>query len=118
MAEAHEPAAHDHAGPNYRAYLMVFAALSVFTLISFVVNAIFGTGSHTGATIIMIVAVIKATLVAMIFMHLFWDWRKVLFVLAPISILAVVMMVVLMPDVVIQSSEIHPQEAAQTATER
>ena len=118
MAEAHEPAAHDHAGPNYRAYLIVFAALSVFTLVSFVVNAIFGTGNHTGAAIIMIVAVIKATLVALIFMHLFWDWRKVLFVLAPISILAVVMMIVLLPDIVIHNNEVHPPETPLQATER
>ncbi len=117
MAEAHDLPAHEHAGPNYRAYLSVFAALSVFTLISFVVNAIFGAGNHTGAAIIMIVAVIKATLVALIFMHLFWDWRKVLFVLAPISILAVVMMLVLLPDTVFQKSEIHPQTAIE-ATER
>lgn len=117
MAEAHDLPAHEHEGPNYRAYLTVFAALSVFTLISFVVNHIFGAGNHTGAAIIMIVAVIKATLVAMIFMHLFWDWKKILFVLAPISILAVVMMIVLLPDTVIQGNEIHPQTPLQ-ATEQ
>ena len=116
MAEAHATPAHEHAGPNFRAYLTVFAALSFFTLMSFVVNAIFHAGNHTGAAIIMAIAVVKATLVGMIFMHLFWDWRKVLFVLAPISILAVVMMIVLLPDTVYHNSEIHPQTALE-ATE-
>lgn len=99
MAEAHDHTA--HAGPNHQLYLAVFAALSVFTLISFVVNAIFGTGNHTGATIIMLVAVVKASLVASIFMHLKWDWGKIYFVVVPVSILGVMMMIVLLPDIVL-----------------
>ena len=65
MADTHEPAA--HAGPDFRLYLIIFAALSVFTLLSFVVNWAehqFGFSSQTGATIIMGIAIIKATLVA------------------------------------------------------
>jgi len=99
MADTHEPVA--HAGPNFRLYIIIFAALSVFTLLSFVVNAIFGAGNHTGATIIMIIAVIKATLVAMIFMHLKWDWNRLYFLIIPAFILGAMMMMVLMPDIVL-----------------
>ncbi len=99
MADTHEPAA--HAGPDFRLYLIIFAALSVFTLLSFLVNAIFGAGNHTGATIILLIAVIKATLVAMIFMHLKWDWNKLYFLIIPAFILGAMMMMVLMPDIVL-----------------
>src|SRR5436309_854764 len=101
MADTHEPAA--HAGPDFRLYLIIFAALSVFTLLSFVVNwaeRVFGFGAQTGATIIMGIAIIKATLVAMIFMHLKWDWSRLYFLIIPAFILGIMMMFVLMPDVV------------------
>src|SRR5262245_47111445 len=99
MADTHEPAA--HAGPDFRLYILIFAALSVFTLLSFLVNAIFGAGNHTGAAIIMVIAVIKATLVAMIFMHLKWDWNRLYFLIIPAFILGAMMMMVLMPDIVL-----------------
>ena len=100
MADTHEPAA--HAGPDFRIYMIIFGALSVFTLLSFLVNAIFGAGNHTGATIIMGIAIIKATLVAMIFMHLKWDWGRLYFLIIPAFILAAMMMFVLLPDIVLQ----------------
>ncbi|MBI1915871.1 MAG: cytochrome C oxidase subunit IV family protein [Planctomycetes bacterium] len=99
MADTHEPVA--HAGPDFRLYLIIFAALSVFTLLSFLVNALFGAGNHTGATIIMLVAVIKATLVAMIFMHLRWDWGRLYFLIIPAFILGSMLMMVLLPDIVL-----------------
>ena len=99
MADTHEPAA--HAGPDFRIYIIIFGALSVFTLLSFLVNAIFGAGNHTGAAIIMLVAVIKATLVAMIFMHLKWDWGRLYFLIIPAFILGAMMMMVLLPDIVL-----------------
>jgi caa(3)-type oxidase subunit IV len=102
MADAHEPAA--HAGPNFRLYMIIFGALSVFTLLSFVVNWAerqFGFGAHTGATIILCIAIIKATLVAMIFMHLKWDWGRLYFLIIPAFILGTMMMMVLLPDIVL-----------------
>ena len=103
MADTHEPAA--HAGPDFRIYMIIFGALSIFTLLSFAVNWAehqFGFSPHTGATIIMIIAVIKATLVAMIFMHLKWDWGKLYYLIIPAFILGVMMMLVLLPDIVLQ----------------
>ncbi len=102
MADTHEPAAHH--GPDFRLYMIVFGALSVFTLMSFLVNAIFGAGNHTGATIIMMIAVVKATLVAAVFMHLKWDWGRLYFLILPVMVLGVMMMIVLLPDIVLQTA--------------
>ncbi len=98
MSESHGP--NEQHNPSFAAYMIVFAALSIFTAISFVVNHYFPPPHHTGATIIMGVAVIKAFLVGLIFMHLKFDWPKVYFIIVPISILGVMMMIVLMPDIV------------------
>ena len=79
-------------------------ALSIFTAISFLANEAVRQGwinVNTSVTIIMLVAVIKAFLVGMIFMHLNFDWGKVYFIIVPIFILGVMMMMVLMPDIVI-----------------
>jgi caa(3)-type oxidase subunit IV len=99
MSDSHGSEA--HAGPNYSIYLIIFGALSVFTLLSFLVNALFGAGNHTGATIIMVIAVCKAFLVGLVFMHLKWDWGKLFFMIIPVFILGTMMMIVLLPDIVL-----------------
>src|SRR5262249_2007764 len=94
-AAVHHAEAH---GPSVQVYLVVFAALCVFTLLSFLVNAILGIVSHTGVAISLAVAVCKADLVGMFFMHLKFDWFKLYFLIVPVGILCVLMMIVLMPD--------------------
>ena len=91
---SHEP----HAGPDVKIYMIIFGALCIFTLISFAVNAIVGQ-NHTSAAIILGVAVCKATLVAMIFMHLKWDWGRVYFMIIPAMILGTMLVIVLLPDI-------------------
>lgn len=96
-----EDAAHDL---RVKAYFTVFIALSIFTAISFAANEAVRQGwigVDTSVTIIMAVAVIKAFLVGLIFMHLKFDWGRVYFIIVPIFILGVMMMMVLMPDIVI-----------------
>jgi cytochrome c oxidase subunit IV len=89
----------DQHGPSLRAYYVIFAALCVFTLVSFVVNYFLShTDPHAGMAIIMAVAVCKATLVGMFFMHLKYEWMKLYFLIVPVAILGVMMMIVLMPD--------------------
>lgn len=100
MADEHHGAGAHH-GPDFGIYMVVFIALSVFTLISFIVNAIFGIGSLTGMAIIMIVAVCKATLVVMYFMHVKYDWGKLYFLIIPVVIMAIMVIVVLLPDTVL-----------------
>ena len=97
----------DHHGPTLQAYWFVFGVLCVATAVSFLVNAMLGIGSHTGMAIIMAVAVCKATLVAMFFMHLKFEWFKLYFLIVPVMILGVLMILVLLPDVVFSRSA-HP----------
>jgi cytochrome c oxidase subunit IV len=102
MAESHGPEGHH--GPRVHVYLIVFAALCVFTVMSFVVNLAehtMGFGVLLGMAIILVIAVFKATLVVMYFMHVKWDWGKLYFLIIPVVILAIMMMVVLLPDQVV-----------------
>jgi|ERR1043165_3444317 cytochrome c oxidase subunit IV len=94
MADEH---AHEHEGPSFQMYMYVFYALCVCTALSFAVNYVLGH-NHTSAGIIMIVAVIKATLVAGIFMHLKFDWGKVYCIVVPVCIVTVMMVIILSID--------------------
>jgi caa(3)-type oxidase subunit IV len=100
MTDSHAHSAEGHAGPTVNAYLIVFGALAVFTLISFAVNAVLGR-NFTSFAIILGVAVCKAVLVAMIFMHLKWDWGRLFFMIIPVLILGTMMIIVLLPDIVL-----------------
>jgi cytochrome c oxidase subunit IV len=96
MTELHNAEAHgEHPDPT-KAYLVVFGSLSVFTAVSFVVYELLP--KHISFIIILAVAVIKATLVGMYFMHLKWDWAKLYFLIIPAFILGIMMMFVFLPD--------------------
>lgn len=98
MADTSEHAA-EH-GPSFQAYMMVFGALCVCTAVSFIVSAIM-EHNHTSAGIIMGVAVIKATLVAGIFMHLKFDFGKVYCIILPVCVVTVMMVIILSIDIVL-----------------
>jgi caa(3)-type oxidase subunit IV len=90
-------------GPNVQAYTVIAGALGIFTVVSFVVNAMvqyYGLPVVAGFLIILGVAVVKATLVTMYFMHVKYDWALLYFLLIPAFILATMMMLVLLPDIV------------------
>ena len=102
MAQTHTPDAHH--GPGFKAYMVVAVALAIFTTISFVINTMVrnGTVSDTaGFTIILLVAICKALLVALYFMHLVIDWGKLYYLIIPAFILGTMMLVVLLPDIVL-----------------
>jgi caa(3)-type oxidase subunit IV len=112
-----DDAAHDM---RVKAYFTVFIALSVFTAVSFLANEAVRQnwiGVQTSFTIIIAVAIIKAVLVGLIFMHLKYDWGKVYFIIVPIFILGVMMAMVFLPDIVIawQPSQ-HPLEPPVSTT--
>lgn len=96
-------------GPNFQTYILVFAALTVCTGLSFLANLIFGQGG-TSMAIILVVSVVKATLVALIFMHLKFDWGKLYCIVIPVSVMAVMMMIVLLPDIVFAWHNLDGQE--------
>lgn len=93
-----------HHGPGLGAYLIVGAALAIFTASSFVFNEMVRNdkiSKMTGLACIIGVAVCKAVLVGAFFMHLTYDWRKLYFLIVPALVLGVMMMLVLMPDGVV-----------------
>jgi cytochrome c oxidase subunit 4 len=90
-------------GPNYQVYTVIAVALSIFTAVSFVVNVLVRDHYLTavmGFLVILGVAIVKATLVGMYFMHIKYDWRLLYFLLVPAFILATMMAIVLLPDIV------------------
>jgi cytochrome c oxidase subunit 4 len=107
MADAHEPHAgqgHGHGDKLFRIYMAVAIALSVFTAASFAINYSVRAGhfsARVGFLLILTVAVVKAGLVGAYFMHLIFDWGKLYFLLIPVFILALMMMIVLLPDQVV-----------------
>jgi cytochrome c oxidase subunit 4 len=106
-----------HAGPNVGLYLTVGVALSVFTALSFVFNTMARKDMITHDTsfvLILGVAVCKAVLVGMFFMHLKYDWFKLYFLIVPAFILGAMMMFVLLPDIVLAWHK-EPQQPPVTA---
>lgn len=100
-----------HAGVGVRPYLVVFTALVIFTAISFLANyavqAKLISPNASFATVLG-VAVCKAVLVAMFFMHLKYDWAKLYFMIVPVMILGTMMIIVLLPDIVIAWHRNYP----------
>lgn len=96
MTEAHAHEEH-HPRPNY---LAVFAVLVVLTAVSFwTVSRFWPLSAGAGHTLVMVVAVCKAVLVAMFFMHLKFDWFKVYVMIVPALILGTILVCALMPDI-------------------
>jgi cytochrome c oxidase subunit IV len=98
---SHEAEEFEHAGPSFMTYIYVFAALCVCTALSFVFNelaqhAVISHMASVGA--IVIVAIIKATLVAGIFMHLKFDWGKLYCIILPVCVVTVMMVIILSID--------------------
>jgi caa(3)-type oxidase subunit IV len=119
MVDANATAGHGHAGPKAKVYLVIGGALGVFTAVSFIINSL-EQGEHPlltanqGFFIILAVAIVKATLVVAYFMHVVWDWKKVLFMIIPALILGAMMMFVLMPDIV-EAWHFHPNPSMSAA---
>jgi caa(3)-type oxidase subunit IV len=100
----HGPDEHAHHGPNLQVYMVIGLALSIFTAVSFIVNGMVRANwieATLGFAIILGVAVVKTLLVALYFMHLKYDWRKVGFFIVPALILGAMWYFVFMPDIVL-----------------
>jgi cytochrome c oxidase subunit 4 len=85
---------------HVRAYLRVFVALLLLTLAEYVYAKIFA-GSSPALLIggLMLMAVAKAGLVGLFFMHLLFEGRWKYLVLIPTTFLAVVTVAGLVPDI-------------------
>ncbi len=63
---------HADISKHVRVYIMVFVALAIGTVIT-VAAARVDLGGHTNVIVALLIATVKATLVATIFMHLKWE---------------------------------------------
>ncbi len=82
---------------HYKTYWTVFIVLCVCTAVSFVFNTLLGQ-TGLSAALISVVAIIKAALVVMIFMHLTTDWKKVAAIMIPVLIMCVMTVIILSID--------------------
>lgn len=71
--------ADQHVEKHVRQYLTVFVALLVLTVVTVLASRI-DLGVTGGVILAMIIAGVKGTLVAGVFMHLFSDKRKLIYV--------------------------------------
>ena len=88
-----------HGSGTPKAYFAVFGALMALTGLT-----VWASFLHLGVwntPVALAIAVTKALLVALIFMHLKWDWNRLYFLIIPAFILGAMMMMVLMPDIVL-----------------
>src|SRR5438445_158287 len=84
-----------------KTFMKVFVGLLIFTALTFTANQVIGPEAATLAFIIIGgIAICKALLVVVFFMHLKIDWRRVIMFLVPTMILAPLMVIVLWPDIV------------------
>ncbi len=95
-----------HPDVSVKTYMVIFGALAIFTLVSFVANYfahpdVAVISAFTSFAIILSVAVCKAVLVGVYFMHLLFDWNKVFIMIVPALILGPLLMIVLLPDIVL-----------------
>ena len=88
---------HEEDPTHLKLYVAVFAALCVCTMTSFLFNQLIGQ-NHLSAALIAGVSIIKAALVAWVFMHLQSDWRRVYGIMLPVCIMAVMMTIILSID--------------------
>ncbi|MDR1989128.1 MAG: cytochrome C oxidase subunit IV family protein [Acidobacteriaceae bacterium] len=71
--------------PDVRRYLLVFAALLVLTIVTVAISAL-DLGRHAAIAIAIGIATVKASLVAMVFMHLSHERRWLLWSMGAIGI--------------------------------
>ncbi|HTL54006.1 MAG TPA: cytochrome C oxidase subunit IV family protein [Planctomycetota bacterium] len=92
-----EPAhAHAHQGPSY---YLIFAALVVLTGITVGVSYVPGLSPEWALIVAMAIASLKATMVALFFMHLKFEIKPIYLVVGVPVVLTLILIVALMPDI-------------------
>jgi cytochrome c oxidase subunit 4 len=107
MADTHGDGHGGHGnghGDLFGVYMTVAIILGVCTAASFAFNYLAHPDVKTltvftAFLLILLVAILKASLVGWYFMHLKWDWKLLYFLIIPAFIMGAMMMVVLMPDI-------------------
>lgn len=103
-APGHDPAAHAHDN-HVPLYLKIFVALLVLTVLEYFYAYVAAERGFLLLVVgLMAMAVTKAVLVGMYFMHLKFEGRWVYYMLVPAGILAMVFIFALYPDIGRQES--------------
>ena len=97
MAEAHNE-------PSDKMYLAIAASLAGLTIVSYV-GDLLHLPRPALIGLVLLVALVKATLVAAFFMHLKVDWTKVKVMIVPALVLAAVLVFALLPDMTLAMRE-------------
>lgn len=87
----------DH-GSNDKVYLAIAGSLAGLTVISYI-GDLMSMPRPALIVLVLLVALVKASLVAVFFMHLKFDWTKVKVMIIPAIILAVLLVIALLPDI-------------------
>jgi cytochrome c oxidase subunit IV len=101
MGEPEEPHGHTIAMPHHKVpYVLIFFALVALTIITVLVALKRFDNEVVNLLLAMFVAAIKATLVAMFFMHLKFEGKLIYLILIVPLILCVILIAALIPDIV------------------
>jgi cytochrome c oxidase subunit 4 len=85
-------------------YLAIAGSLAGLTIVSYV-GDLMHMPRPALITLVLLVALVKATLVATFFMHLKFDWTKVKIMIIPAIILAMILVFALLPDITMAPRE-------------
>jgi cytochrome c oxidase subunit IV len=100
--------ADSHQNSNDKMYLAIAGSLAGLTAISWI-GDLLHMPRPTLICLVLLVALVKATLVATFFMHLKVDWTKVKVMIIPAMILAAILVFALMPDITLAQRERRAQ---------
>ena len=89
---------HEHHGPSYKTYIMVFIGLAILTGMTVLISYS-GFAEGTKEFLAFAIATVKAFMVALLFMHLRYEPRTIIiFAIAPV-VLAIIFILAISPDI-------------------
>lgn len=103
----HADASHDDHAPNVKLYMAVFAALMVLTMVTVWISK-FHLGVTQAVALGLLVASVKAGLVAAVFMHLWGEKKLIFYVLGLTIALGAGLVIALIDSRLTQAERPHP----------
>lgn len=88
---------------SHAPYLKVWVALLVLTVLEYGYARMMAGGFHVLVVGLLALALIKAVLVGMYFMHVKFEGRWVYFFIVPVTILAAILVIALIPDIAMET---------------
>lgn len=88
---------------SHAPYLKIWAALLVLTVLEYGYARAMAGGFHVLVVGLLALALIKAVLVGLYFMHVRFEGRWVYFFIVPVTILAAALVIALVPDIAMET---------------